>query len=306
MATRFGATPAQDYNNRLKLLLGFLLLLLALLAIVFFAMSQNSPQPVPLTSVATVAPAVQLDPGTEVLVAQSRIEEGTLLDSFMFTTLRIEESKIPLGAIRQKDLQAAVLGKFAARLISPNIPLLTADISSSPPLEQVPIPAGYRLVSLSLGDEQASGGFVKPNSRVDVTWRYVENNQTNLSSLVCYVKVAAVNGMTTPEAQVKAGPKNYSLIVLEEDAKRIELARSLGSLGLMLVGEREDIASAKCNNEPIGRNGLVRGGITQAEQPTKLPDKGKAMIKDPKSGKIISYYLDGQSNSWQLDPASGK
>ena len=136
MGTRFGAvSPAQTYATKVRWLVGCLIsvILVLFIAIVFISGGSDTPDPgVADVVVDPVEPVAAMAGNIDVLVAATRIEEGARLERFMFNVVPMEEDKAPIAIVRAPDLEA-VVGKYAKRMISANMPLIFDDISEKRP-----------------------------------------------------------------------------------------------------------------------------------------------------------------------------
>ena len=308
MATRFGATPAHTYATKVKWLVGCLVCLIALLIIAFVIVAQsnqavgtavqNTPAPDP------VAPVLS---GVEVAVAQSRVEEGTRLEPFMFNFVRLDDSKVPMGAIRRQDLER-VSGKFASRLISPNVPVVLEDVTDTPPINLLNIPPGYRAVTINVDSRSGVEGFAKPNTRVDVLWTFTQDSKQKVATIVRFTKILSVAGVTSADRQAnvqnQGGTTTVTLLVTEKDAKKIELARTLGTLSLSLVGDQEE-ASKEADPDAITIADLTNTGVDTTAAQEEVSTDGVMYTTDPKTGRQIRYILN-KNRKWIQDRTFGE
>ena len=299
MATRFGAvSPAQTYKTKMLWMSACLATIILILGFVIVMLWQSSEDPdSAIAATANQAPAV-LEPGStvEVLAAATRVEEGTRIEAHMFSRIPMDAEKTPMAVVRAKDLDS-VIGKFAKRVINPNMPLVMDDVTDSRPINSFRIPPGYRAVTILVDNRSGVEGFAKPNSRVDVLWTYNQEGRKKVATIVRFIKILSVQGQTqSSQQQAQVGPKTpVTLLVTEKDAKKIELARTLGELSLSLVGDQEPGAAA---GEPdsITINDLIGRPATQ--QVDEVND-GEMFTVDPRSGKQIRYVL--RNGRWVRD-----
>jgi len=307
MATRFGATPAHTYATKVKWLVGCLVSLIALLIVAFVLLAQsNQAVGTAMQSQPAAEPVQPVSVGTEVVVAQSRIEEGTRLEPFMFTSMQLEESKVPMGVVRKQDLDR-ISGRFAARLISPNIPVVLEDVTDRPPINLLNIPPGYRAVTINVDSRSGVEGFAKPNTRVDVLWTFTQDGKQKVATIVRFTKILSVGGVTSADRQAnvqgQAGSTTVTLLVSEKDAKKIELARTLGVLSLSLVGDQEE-SSKENDPDAITIADLTNSGVDTTAQPAEVESDGVMYTTDPKTGRQIRYVLS-KNKKWVQDRAFG-
>ncbi len=306
MATRFGAaSPAHTYATKVRWLVGCLITVILVLgfAIIYIAQSSNSETQASVTQQATdpsqLAPT---RPTQEVLHATTRIEEGARLEAFMFTPLPIDSDKIPLGAVKSQDLNS-IVGKYAKRLINAQMPILLDDVSEVRPANSFQIPPGYRAVTITVDARSGVEGFAKPNTRVDVLWTYTQDGKKHVATITRFVKILSVGGNTASDqerAAVQGGETPVTLLVTEKDAKKIELARNLGSLSLSLVGEQE-MGNRTADPDEVTLQDLI-GKPAEGDSSEPASD-GVMYTADPRSGRQIRYVL--RNGRWAIDRSFG-
>jgi pilus assembly protein CpaB len=297
---RFGAvSPAQTYATKVRWLVGCLVsvIFVLIVAVVIIANKSDAKEDAgPVASQKVEDPASGM---IDVLVASSRIEEGSELTPQMFTAVPMDPDKTPMAVIRAKDLES-VTGKFSSRLINANMPIVLDDVADNPPLRAISIPPGYRAVSININSVSGVEGFAKPNSRVDILWTYSKGGRKEVATISRFVKVLSVGGNTSAAGQrvnvSKKGGTTVTLLVTEKDAKKIELARSLGSISLSLVGDSETHTSG---NEPdsITIQDLI--GRPATAQTAEVANDGVMYTSDPRSGRQLRYVL--RNGRWALD-----
>ena len=312
MASRFGGvSPAQTYATKVRWLVGCLVSIIIVLAAAFIIVAQNSGPAKDGQAVATEQASTQpVLPGkSEVLVALSRIEEGTPLKPELFSAILMDESQIPMGALRKQDLPK-VQEKFAGRLINPSVPVVIEDVTDKRGFSALNIPAGYRAVTIVVDRRSGVEGFARPDSRVDVLWAFVRDGKQQVATIVRTVKVLSVAGMTAAAKENgaaapadQAGQTTVTLLATEIDAKKIELARNTGTVSLSLVGDIENVANS---NEPkaVTVNDLLNeqeAKPTGPSAPAEPAADGVMYSTDPKTGKQVRYILQPGTHKWVQD-----
>ena len=82
-----------------------------------------------------------------------------------------------------------------------------------------------------------------------------------------------------------------TLLVTERDARKIELARTIGELSLSLVGEQDPGVSSE-ETTMIDMSDLLETGNAADEE---IEADAVAISKDPRTGKQVKYELrDGK------------
>jgi pilus assembly protein CpaB len=302
MATRFGAvSPTKRYATKVRWVIAGLLSVIAVLLVAIITLTQspataNTSQ---TPSVAQPALPVPAAGSKNILVASTRVEEGTELKPHMFLS-RAWSEEMPEGAFTESDREQ-VNGKFAKHLISANMPLLRDDVADFPPISALTIPPGFRAVTIEVDARSGVEGFAKPNSRVDVLLTYSdENRNKKVATIVRFSKVLSVAGLTsTDQARTEVnngGKTTVTLLVTEKDAKKVELARTTGALSLTLVGNEE---TRPAQDDPDVMNLQKMLDIPQEAEPDEPATDGKMYMTDPATGKQVRYVL--RKGRWVQD-----
>lgn len=305
MANRFGAvSPVQSYAAKVRWIFGTLVAIILILALVLVVVSQGSKeQPAtagqePVGGATPAAASVQSSSATiEIVAALQRIEEGSQLQPYMVTNQAVAADRVPEGAILARDLPTFV-GKYVNRLVNANVPILKADLADVRPINALQIPPGYRAVTITVDARSSVEGWAKPNSRVDVLWSYTEGTKRKVATICRFTKVLSVGGMASDQQgrlKPDGGVSTVTLLVTEKDAKKIELARTIGTLSLSLVGDQEDYKMQGAP-EVITIDSIL--GQKPREQKAE-PTDGVMYTRDPKTGKQIRYVL--RHGHWEVD-----
>jgi pilus assembly protein CpaB len=149
---------------------------------------------------------------------------------------------------------------------------------------------GMRAYGVKVNAESATGGFVLPNSRVDVVWvlRNAHNNETGSKIILQNVLVLAVDTIhQRPDDKSAIVGNTVTLCVTPEQAEKLTLAQELGQLKLILrpFGDEEVVRTQGANPKEIVR------GNDSAEPPdsdlgSKAPVWGGSKVPDvPKTGE---------------------
>ncbi len=241
--------------------------------------------------------------GEDVVVASGRIEYGERLEGHMFQTVLVPNSKIPLATILKRDLPT-VIGKYSARLIYPNVPLVLEDVTDVRPINPISIPPGFRAVTIMVDIIGGVEGWVKPNARVDVLWSFMRNGESAVMRLVKFCKVLSVAGITDNQEQrstLNTAGTPVTLLVAERDARKINLAQSSGKLSLTLVGDNETNRPAD-NEDPDVQTIAKLFKSPEAGNDTKFAEQtseGVLYTTDRKSGRQTRYLL--RNKRWVVD-----
>ena len=295
MATRFGAansTPA--YKTKLLWAAGGLFTVVLILgAAILMVFSADDPKEA--VAAADLGVEAPVSDTVDVIVAAVRIEEGAMLTDAMFVNRPMDADKAPITVVRAEH-QPTVIGKYSKRVINPNMPLVRDDITASRPVNTFKIPRGYRAVTILVNMQSGVEGFAKPNSRVDVLWSYTQDNEQKIATIVRFVKILSVGGQTEAgeEKPVIGADTPVTMLATERDAKKIELARTMGTLSLSLVGDSES-GSTDTRPDSMGIESLIGRPAAQEEE----PNDGEMVMVDPETGAQVRYEL--RAGRWVRD-----
>ncbi|MDD2941451.1 MAG: Flp pilus assembly protein CpaB [bacterium] len=296
-ASRFGASPSRSgYNSKVRLLiaslLGVIVILVGTIVYVINQMAAPKPETAPEVAATPVEDSGPLKNMVKIVVAAQRIEEGQKITPDMLGVREEDFSRMPSGAWRDINMQH-LIGKYATAMIAANMPILKEQLADAPPSQDLEIPAGYRAVTITVDARTGVEGWAKPNSRVDVNWTFVDSDKkTKVHTIVRFVKILSVGGATNSPGQKAAvgsnQPTTVTLLVTEEDARKIELARNLGSLSLALVGNTETPSGFNSDapstiDDILGKK--AESGITEDDI------DGVVYLPDPDTGKQIKMIL---------------
>lgn len=211
----------------------------------------------------------QMASGTvEVVVAAHDIPIGTRLQSSMLKTARWPSTsplKDPISSLEEGVGRVVSMGIFQEE------PLLKAKLA--PPGEtgglSSQLPDGKRAVTVKVNEVIGVAGFALPGNFVDVMVNATDSNTLPVSKIVLErIQVLAVaQDVTTPEGK----PKVVNAVTLEvtpAQAEAIDLARSIGTLSLVLRNQRDQTG---VNTPGARKDDLLRTSLTvPARSPSSL------------------------------------
>lgn len=197
-----------------------------------------------LPHAAAAKQAATVTAGVPVVVAANDIKYGTKLDARMLTIVRAPAEAVPQGAFStiQQVLATDHGGPpVALTPIAAREPLLPAKLSGpgARPTMAAEITEGMRAYTLKTTDVSGVGGHALPGDRVDVvlmrdltpsgpTRTYVAN------VVLQNARVLGVDLNADLNSEKPSEPKNVTLEVSVEDAQKLAIAATLGSLSLAL------------------------------------------------------------------------
>ena len=233
-----GVHPAGSPDKaRVFILLGVVVIVTCLLVAgvsLYTRASENSPKTV-VVETEKEAPVRMV----EVLVPIQNIDSGVPLEPSMFR----KESRPQVGVSTRvvRDFEE-IQGHYARSLIIPGQPLARDFITSVKPTNAITanIPEGHRAVTISVDAKSSVEGWVRPGARVDVVWASSIRGQPGVTVIVQNAKVLSaerdINAKVQPNAPV---PSTVTLLVTAQDAAKIQLAQTTGSLTLQLRGDND-------------------------------------------------------------------
>jgi pilus assembly protein CpaB len=197
-----------------------------------------------MPNAASAKDAGQSGEGVPVVVATRAIKYGDKLNAGMLTVVRAPAEVAPQGAFRtvQQVLAADEGGApVALTAMAPREPLLPTKVSGpgARPTVAAEIEKGRRAYTIKVSDVSGVGGHALPGDRVDVVLMRdltpEENERTYVSYVVLQnVRVLGVDLNADLNSAKPANPDNVTLEVSVEDAQKLSVAGTLGTLSLAL------------------------------------------------------------------------
>lgn len=248
-------------NSRAMLMIGFSLLI-GLVAVVLAArwISQQA-------SLAT----------TQVVVASRDIDLGSVLNPSMLQVTTWPSGSIPNGSVA--DLQS-LDGRVIKTSILRGEPILDAKLApvgTKGGLSAV-INEGKRAITVKVNEVIGVAGFALPGNHVDVMVNTQDQSDKPISKIVlAHILVLAV---AQEAGRDETKPKVVNAVTLEvtpEEAEKLDLARSIGNLSLVLRNQ--------IDKDPILSVGMRKADllkIAEAPVPASAKEEPKAEPKPVK------------------------
>jgi pilus assembly protein CpaB len=264
MSRHFGTIGVARHSDKTRLIVVIgVFVIVTCLAIAFLAIYAGASAPVP--DPVKVAEAVNEPPPVkmiDVLVPAKDIDAGAALEPAMFRM----ESRPQVGVSPRVVVSFEELkGQFARSLIVAGQPLHRDFMTSVRPTSAITasIPEGYRAVTISVDARSAVEGWVRPGARVDVMWLSNVRGRGGITRIVQNARVLSAERMTQtnqPQPGVPI-PSTVTLLVTSEDAAKISLAATNGSITLQLRGDTDVKASEEAPvltlDDLLGKNNAV-------------------------------------------------
>jgi pilus assembly protein CpaB len=174
---------------------------------------------------------------TQTIVVASRpLRFGAELGSSSLRELAWPESAVPAGAFAKISDLLASGRRVVLTAIEANEPVLSSKITG--PGQRATLSAviadGMRAVTIRVNDVDGVAGFVLPGDRVDVALtRQADKNNTN-DVVIQNVKVLAIDQLADERSDKPSIARAVTLEVNSNDAQKIALSATVGTLSLML------------------------------------------------------------------------
>ena len=257
-------------------------------ALIYFAYPGTGQAATPNAPVDPAAQPAGGEPSVSMLVTNRRLETGTKIDRTMFSIVQFPAERVPEGAVTEREFDL-LSGYYVKDVIHADYPLHRDDLSPQVPFNLLPIPAGFRALSIDADARDLVEGFVVPSSRVDVLWRYPgSSGKERVKTLVPFVKVLSVGSSNRPveKAALSGGKTTATLLVSAIDAQRIELARARGQITLTLVGGTE--SSSPLAGTTIDEHELLDDDEIEEEHVNMFE------VTDSKNGERVRFCEHGR------------
>jgi pilus assembly protein CpaB len=297
---RFGARPMRGVGvNPTVLVLGAFFLVFAitgtLLVYLSFASKGNEQvtQQVQRSVVETV----------DVLIPIATIQEGSPLEPSMFTVQSRPKSGVSAKVVSSFE---AIRGMYAQTLIVAESPLHQDFITPVKPNSEITakIPPGFRAVTIRVDATTSVEGWARPGARVDVLWITKEDTGQPMATVIVEnAKILSTERSTKSENQNQeqsVAPSTVTLLVVSEDATKINLASTSGRLSLMLRGDQDG------DSGPIGSvitaSDIIQGGKNDALK--NALKSGVVKVRKP-NGEMEEFVLNEEQSLVPLSSLRG-
>jgi len=239
----------------------------------------------PNTAAAKPGAAAGASAAVPIVIATKDIKFGDKLDATMLTIAHVPADVVPQGAFQttaQVLMQDHGGAPVALTPIAVHEALLPAKLSGpgARPSVAAEIKEGMRAYTVRVNDVGGVGGHALPGDRVDVVLMrdLTPSGQvrTYVSDVVLQnVRVLGIDLNADLNANKPAEPKNTTLEVSVEDAQKLSIAATLGTLSLAL--RRTGEADAQTIHTMATRDFV--GGAAAAS-----PPQVRAVVRRPRAG----------------------
>ena len=228
---------------------------------------------------------------SQVVVAKTDIDLGARLNPEMLAVQNWPAGSVPQGAILAKDKDTLIKdpktneGRVARVAILKGEPISEAKLApaGAQPGLSFAIKEGKRAITVRVNDVVGVAGFALPGNYVDIlvntvdeTAKAVGENKTISKIVLEHILLLAVAQETS---QGEGKPKVVNAVTLEvtpDQAEKIDLARSVGSLSLVL---RNQIDSTPVATVGVYKKDLLKRLAEPEVAVAKPGDEVKTVVK---------------------------
>lgn len=271
MSRHFGGLGPTRQADRAKVFVVAAVLVItvsAALAFIFISAGQSTN-----TNVAVVRessdPVVKM---VDVLVPVQQLDQGVELQPAMFRVESRPEIGVPARAVRSFE---EIKNTFARTIITQGQPLVRDLITDVRPVSVISgkIPEGYRAVTINVNATTSVEGWARPGARVDVVWVSKIRGENTATVIVQNAEVlSAERNVQANQAPGAPVPTTITLLVTAEDAAKINLANTSGSITLTLRGDKDDsgVRSRITKLTELANDGSDRSAFPDCEGTVKI------------------------------------
>jgi len=255
-----------------------------------YYLERVSARPAPIA-----APAPQIAMATVVVAAQA-LRFGMELSAAQLKEIPWPADNLPAGAARTvADFLKGPEKRVVIAPMDANEPVLAGKVTG--PGQRATLSAviapGMTGVSIPLSETQGVAGLVLPGDRVNVMLtRTLEKDESYTDTLLQDVRIIAVDQVVDQRTDKPVAIRSATVEVMPQDAKRVALATTLGSLSLMLrrageqsagavgrISAKDLLADAEADTTASHRRRTitvkVTRGVGKTEDYTVLTDKNR-------------------------------
>jgi pilus assembly protein CpaB len=270
-----GVNPVRPVDRAKNVVVFSLILLVALSSLGVLLLYSSSSGKTNTTQTIVIEKPDTVDM-VDVVVPAQQIDTGTFLEPTMF---RIEKRpRLGLSNRIVRSLEE-INGYYAKSLIVSEQPLHGDFITKVKPNSPITanIPEGYRAVTIKVDARSSVEGWARPGAKVDVVWASTVGGDMAVTVIVQNAKVLSAERQTDAEGKSQKDkeqvlPSTVTLLVTSDDAAKIQLASTTGTMSLSLRGDSDKGTGSKSQTLTL-KNLLQPGG-----EP-KVQEKPEAVVR---------------------------
>ena len=230
----------------------------------------------------------------KVVVAAVDVDLGTRLNSQMLKTVDWPSGSVPPGSFTDaKDLTDRVVKTSILRgeaIVEPKL----APAGTKGGLSAV-IKEGSRAITVRVNDVIGVAGFALPGNYVDIVVSTQEDGSGSSGKQISKIVLEHILVLAVAQevGRDETKPKVVNAVTLEvtpEQAERLDLARSVGSLSLVL---RNQVDPALAHTAGITKVSLLGSGASKAPVIAKEPRSRPVVKKSPLPARDCVEVISG-------------
>ena len=191
----------------------------------------------------------------KIWVADVPVKRGDKLSDVPFRQVSWPRNTVPAGAILDRSEAKDMYAKMA---LPANSPIERINLTNQPIQDTLPVTPGNRAVTIDVNATSSNEGLTLPGTRVDVVLTAMVDKNISSQLIVQNARVLAAGGDTKTQSergnldrqggQGNSQIRTVTLDVSVQEALKINTARQMGSLNLLMRGGGDDKIAI---NEPI-------------------------------------------------------
>jgi pilus assembly protein CpaB len=232
---------------------------------------------------------------TPVVVASRDLDLGTPLSPAMVQVVPWPSGAVPAGSFKElKQLE----GRVARSPAFKGEPILEAKLApqgTKGGLNSI-IPGGKRAISVRVNEVVGVAGFALPGSYVDIMVNTRDSKDSAVSKIV--LKRILVLAVAQEANRDETKPKVVNAVTLEvtpEEAEKIDLARSIGSLSLVLRNsiDQQDMETAGVRRDDLlGKDKVMPVAQAAAASTRPVSKPRTASVAAPRPAPRITETVE--------------
>ena len=207
----------------------------------------------------------------QIVVAARDVQLGTALTADMLKTVEWPSSSLPDGAVKDVKLLESRVVRTSLQRGEPILEARLAPIGTKGGLSSI-IAAGKRAVTVRVNEVVGVAGFALPGNLVDVMVNTKDEREKPVSKIV--LEQILVLAIAQEANRDETKPKVVSAVTLEltpEQAERLDLARSVGNLSLVLRNQLDKTAVQTTGVRSSDLLSPRAAQVKTAERPKPVP-----------------------------------
>ena len=230
------------------------------------------------------------------LAPEAEVPAGTKLSEVRFKKVEWPKMQMPEGAFSDA---AEVANLFAKVKLAAGIPMQKMNTTTQeqmPQIATIALTPGNRAVSIEVDDTSGLEGHALPGTHVDIVLTYSQSGNLVSNIIVQNARVLSYGGDTTPgssivkEKRPTHTSRTMTLDVATQDALKIQTARQMGRLSLIMRAPDDDAASS--STQFTGQDIAQKSGTGKNSQ-QNICSKGKIKM----GGKEYIVGCDGSMSA---------